>query len=75
MQGLLAVSVFAIGLSFAVLSLAGGRNFVGVLSGTMPRTATQALLGLGYAVSWFAAVLIAPVLVAVLAATRLRAVR
>jgi hypothetical protein len=48
--------------SFAVLSLAGGRAYVGTLSGTLPASTGQLFLGLAYAGSYFAAVLIAPVL-------------
>jgi hypothetical protein len=48
--------------SFTVLSLAGGRAYVGTLSGTLPSTAGQLVLGLAYAASYFAAWLIAPVL-------------
>ena len=62
-----------IALTFAVLTLAGGRACVGVLSGTMPATWAQAALGLAYVAAYFAAVLAAPVLVAALAALRLTA--
>ena len=56
-----ALLVFIVG-TFAVLTLLGGRANVGVLSGTMPATPAQAALGLAYVLSYFAAVLVAPVL-------------
>jgi len=47
-----------------VLHLAGGRDAVSVLSGTMPGSGAMALLGLAYAGSWIAAVVLAPPLLA-----------
>lgn len=47
-----------------LLHLAGGRDAVSVLSGTLPGSAALALLGLAYAGSWLAAVLLAPPLFA-----------
>lgn len=48
---------------FAGLSLLGGRDAVGVLSGTLT-TASDALLGVGYALSYFLALLLGPPLLA-----------
>lgn len=49
--------------ALAVLHLTGGRVHVGFLSGTMPSSSESVTLGLAYATSWFAAVLLAPVLI------------
>jgi hypothetical protein len=70
---LMTLAAVAIALAFAALTLAGGRACVGVLSGTMPATWAQAALGLAYVAAYFAAVLVAPVLVAAPAALRLTA--
>lgn len=45
--------------AFVLLSVLGGRAEVSVLSGTV-MTVHGGLLGLGYAVAWFAGVLLAP---------------
>ncbi len=45
--------------AFALLSLVGGRDAVSVLSGTVS-SAHGALLGLSYALAFFAALLLAP---------------
>ena len=66
-----AVLLATVVLSFAALSLAGGRSYVGFLSGTMPATWAQTALGLADVAAYFAAVLFAPVLAAALAARRL----
>jgi hypothetical protein len=47
---------------FVLLHLVGGRGFVGVLSGTLVGGPGRMVLGLGYALAWFGAVLVAPVL-------------
>jgi hypothetical protein len=47
---------------FIGLHLAGGRECVGVLSGTLVGGPERIYLGLGYALAWFGAVLAAPVL-------------
>ncbi|RKH18755.1 hypothetical protein D7Y13_27885 [Corallococcus praedator] len=56
---LFALGTFAV---FLLLHLAGGRQYVGVLSGTVVGGAGGAGLGLLYALAWFGAVLAAPVL-------------
>ncbi len=48
-----------------VLRLAGGPDAVSVLSGTVLGNAWQLLLGVAYALSHFAAVVLAPVLMGV----------
>jgi hypothetical protein len=58
--------------AFAVFSLAGGRAYVGTLSGTLPATAGQTVLGLAYAASYFAAWFLAPVLALHAVVTRVR---
>jgi hypothetical protein len=58
--------------AFAVFSLAGGRAYVGTLSGTLPATAGQTVLGLAYAASYFAAWLVAPVLALYAVVSRVR---
>jgi hypothetical protein len=47
---------------YFVLHLLGMRDSVGFLSGTLPATKLELFLGLFTATSWFAAVLVAPVL-------------
>lgn len=47
---------------FLLLHLFGGREYVGVLSGTLEGGQSGLLFGLAYALSWFSAVLLAPVL-------------
>jgi hypothetical protein len=49
---------------FFALCLAGARDDVGILSGTMPSTWGAALLGLGYALTYFATLFFAPPLFA-----------
>jgi hypothetical protein len=51
----------------AVLHGAGGRELVGVLSGTMRATEAELGLGVGYVVAWFASVLVAPIVALALA--------
>lgn len=53
----LATAVF-----FALLHLLGARACVSVLSGTLDGGRAQLFLGLLYALSWFACVLLVPVL-------------
>ncbi|MCE9673039.1 hypothetical protein LY474_35060 [Myxococcus stipitatus] len=48
--------------TFGVLHLLGGRQYVGVLSGTMDGGMAAMLFGVAYALSWFGAVLLAPIL-------------
>ncbi len=45
---------------FFTLSLAGARAEVGILSGTMPSTWSATLLGLGYALTYFVTLFLAP---------------
>ncbi|MFP2930524.1 hypothetical protein ACLESO_36060 [Pyxidicoccus sp. 3LG] len=47
---------------FVLLHLLGGREYVGVLSGTLDGGPFGLGFGLAYAVSWFGAVLLAPIL-------------
>nr|BDT31188.1 hypothetical protein MFMH1_08570 [Myxococcus sp. MH1] len=47
---------------FLLLHLAGGRQYVGVLSGTRVGGAPELVFGLLYALAWFGAVLLAPIL-------------
>ncbi|MFP2897386.1 hypothetical protein [Corallococcus sp. 4LFB] len=47
---------------FVCLHLGGGRESVGVLSGTVVGGPWRMGLGVGYALAWFGAVLVAPVL-------------
>jgi hypothetical protein len=47
---------------FLLLHLSGGRDSVGVLSGTLEGGQSGLVFGLAYALSWFSAVLLAPVL-------------
>ncbi|MCP3102147.1 hypothetical protein LZ198_25080 [Myxococcus sp. K15C18031901] len=47
---------------FGVLHLLGGRQYVGVLSGTLEGGMAAMLFGITYALSWFGAVLLAPIL-------------
>jgi hypothetical protein len=47
---------------FLLLHLLGGRQYVGVLSGTLEGGQSGLLFGLAYALSWFSAVLLVPVL-------------
>ena len=48
---------------FVLLHLAGGRECVGVLSGTREGGMASLVLGLAYALSWFNTVLLVPPLV------------
>ena len=59
--GCLALSVLIV-LAFLVAHLAGLREHVGLLSGSAPGSEATATLGLLYVLSWFSAVLVAPVL-------------
>ncbi|QSQ27737.1 hypothetical protein JY651_23780 [Pyxidicoccus parkwayensis] len=45
---------------FLLLHLAGGRDCVGVLSGTREGGVASLALGLAYTLSWFSVVLLAP---------------
>ncbi|RYZ43073.1 MAG: hypothetical protein EOO71_04905 [Myxococcaceae bacterium] len=54
-----ALGLFAL---FLLSHLAGGRQYVGVLSGTVVGGAGGAGFGLLYVLAWFGAVLAAPVL-------------
>ncbi|WP_338871055.1 hypothetical protein [Myxococcus stipitatus] len=54
-----ALMLFAV---FLVLHLLGGRQYVGILSGTMETDRMGFFFGVAYALSWFAAVLLAPIL-------------
>ncbi len=47
---------------FGVLHLLGGREYVGILSGTVQTDRMGFVFGVAYALSWFAAVLLAPIL-------------
>ncbi|MFY0571799.1 hypothetical protein ACN28E_49330 [Archangium lansingense] len=47
---------------FLLLHLLGGRHYVGVLSGTLEGGRSGLVFGLFYALSWFSAVLLVPVL-------------
>jgi hypothetical protein len=47
----------------ACLDLAGARADVGILSGTAPGSELELVSGLAYALAWFGAVLVAPILV------------
>jgi hypothetical protein len=47
---------------FLLLHLLGGRDAVGLLSGTMEGGRSGLVLGVLYTLSWFSAVLVAPVL-------------
>jgi hypothetical protein len=47
---------------FVVLHLAGGREYVGILSGTLPGDELELVTGVAYALAWFGAVLAAPIL-------------
>jgi hypothetical protein len=60
--------------AFTVLHLAGLREDVSVLSGTM-HSAPHALAGLAYAASYFAALLLAPPLLAAAALQRSNRIR
>ena len=48
--------------ALAVLHLFGARAEVGILSGTRPGGALELAAGVSYALAWFGAVLVAPVL-------------
>ncbi|AGC42131.1 hypothetical protein MYSTI_00782 [Myxococcus stipitatus DSM 14675] len=54
-----ALVLFAV---FLVLHLLGGRQYVGILSGTIATDRMGFFFGVAYALSWFAAVLLAPIL-------------
>ncbi|MGE0403019.1 MAG: hypothetical protein AB7T06_40310 [Kofleriaceae bacterium] len=54
---------FAIIVGFALLHALGGREYVGILSGTLPAGELDLVAGLAYAAAWFAVVLVAPILV------------
>ncbi|PTL79742.1 hypothetical protein [Vitiosangium sp. GDMCC 1.1324] len=64
---------------FLLLHLLGGRDCVGLLSGTMEGGNTRLAFGILYTLSWFSAVLLVPVLLlaglADLALLRLRRTR
>ncbi|MFL5352129.1 hypothetical protein [Archangium sp.] len=47
---------------FLLLHLSGGREAVGLLSGTLEGGGSSLVLGIAYTLSWFSAVLLAPVL-------------
>lgn len=47
---------------FLLLHLSGGREAVGLLSGTLEGDNARLVLGITYTLSWFSAVLLAPVL-------------
>ncbi|QRK09918.1 hypothetical protein JQX13_07390 [Archangium violaceum] len=47
---------------FLLLHLFGGRDAVGLLSGTLEGDNSRLVLGIAYTLSWFSAVLLAPVL-------------
>lgn len=57
------VSALVLTLVHAALELLGARAFVSVLSGSLPGDPVAALLGLAYALSHFAFVIAAPILV------------
>ena len=59
-----AILVFAamLWIAYAVLDLAGARTEVKILSGTAASD-PEILVGIGYTLAWFAAVLAAPILV------------
>ncbi|WP_223637752.1 hypothetical protein [Corallococcus sp. EGB] len=56
------LAALGIGAVFLALHLSGGREFVGVLSGTIVGGPGSMGFGVVYALSWFGAVLVAPVL-------------
>ncbi len=61
------VACFVIVAGWGVLHLAGARECVGVLSGTLPASDGALVLGVGYAITWFGMVIVVPiVLLAVL---------
>lgn len=61
------------GLPYAITALLGGSESVAILSGTLPASgASGIILGLLYVLAYFAAVVVAPVLLFAAAALRLR---
>ena len=56
------LAALGIGALFLALHLGGGRESVGVLSGTVVGGPWSMGFGVLYALSWFGAVLVAPVL-------------
>jgi hypothetical protein len=48
---------------FGVLEASGAREHAGSLSGTLPGDDVALALGLAYVIGWFAAILVAPILV------------
>lgn len=56
------LAALGIGALFLALHLGGGRESVGVLSGTVVGGPWSMGFGILYALSWFSAVLVAPVL-------------
>ncbi|WP_375754294.1 hypothetical protein [Corallococcus exercitus] len=56
------MAALGLGALFLLLHLGGGRQCVGVLSGTVVGGPWQMGLGVVYALAWFGAVLVAPVL-------------
>ena len=57
----LVTPAFLVGL-FLVMHLLGARDHTSVLSGTMPTDGGSALGGVIYLLTWFGAVLVAPIL-------------
>ncbi|RKG96614.1 hypothetical protein [Corallococcus carmarthensis] len=56
------IAALGMGALFLALHLGGGRQSVGVLSGTVVGGPWRMGFGVIYALSWFGAVLVAPVL-------------
>ncbi|MBN8233409.1 hypothetical protein JYK02_38415 [Corallococcus macrosporus] len=56
------IAALGIAALFLVLHLGGGRESVGLLSGTVVGGPWQMGLGIVYALAWFGTVLVAPVL-------------
>lgn len=54
---------------FALLHAMGGRELVGVLSGTLPATTMETWAGLAYVAAYFTAVLLVPIALSTLTLT------
>ncbi len=49
--------------AYLTLAALGGRDLVGILSGTLPASEHDALAGVAYVLAWFGITIIAPILV------------
>ena len=60
-RGIVKRAAIAIVIVFGVLHIAGARDCVRVLSGTLPASGVELAAGLAYVAAWFGVVLVVPV--------------